>query len=46
MICDIKFNYIMLVNKKCELCKCTLIMKSLNINNLYILHCNDPLIKK
>ena len=27
MICDIKFNYIVLVDKKCEFCKCTLIMK-------------------
>ena len=31
MICDIKFNYIMLIDKKCEFCKCTLIMK-LNYN--------------
>ena len=27
MICDIKFNYIMSIDKKCEFCKCTLIMK-------------------
>ena len=27
MICDIKYNYITLVDKKCEFCKCTLIMK-------------------
>ena len=31
MICNIKFNYIMLIDKKCEFCKCTLIMK-LNYN--------------
>ena len=23
MIWDIKFNYIMLIDKKCEFCKCT-----------------------
>ena len=27
MICDIKFNYIVSINKKCEFCKCRLIMK-------------------
>ena len=27
MICNIKFNYIILVNKKYEFCKCTLIIK-------------------
>ena len=27
MIWDIKFNYIVSINKKCEFCKCTLIMK-------------------
>ena len=27
MICDIKFNYIVLANKKCEFCNCRLIMK-------------------
>ena len=27
MICDIKYNYITLVDNKCEFCKCTLIMK-------------------
>ena len=27
MICDIKFNYIVSIDKKCEFCKCTLIMK-------------------
>ena len=27
MICDIKFNYIVLTNKKCEFFKCRLIMK-------------------
>ena len=27
MICNIKFNYIMSIDKKCEFCKCTLIMK-------------------
>ena len=27
MICDIKFNYIVLTNKKCKFCKCWLIMK-------------------
>ena len=26
-IWDIKFNYIVLVDKKCKFCKCTLIMK-------------------
>ena len=27
MICDIKFNYIVLANKKCEFCNYRLIMK-------------------
>ena len=27
MICDIKFNYIVLIDKKYEFCKCALIMK-------------------
>ena len=27
MICDIRCNYIMSDNKKCEFCNCTLIMK-------------------
>ena len=27
MICDIKFNNIMSADKKCEFCKCKLIMK-------------------
>ena len=27
MICDIKFNYFMWINKKCKFCKCTIIMK-------------------
>ena len=27
MICNIKFNYIMLIDKKCEFYKCTLIIK-------------------
>ena len=27
MICNIKFNYIILVNKKYEFCKCTFIVK-------------------
>ena len=27
MICDIRCNYIMSVNKKCEFCNCTPIMK-------------------
>ena len=41
MICDIRCNYIMWVDKKYEFCNCTLIIKfmkdliSLNINNLY-----------
>ena len=27
MICDIKFNYIVSIDKKCEFCKYTLIIK-------------------
>ena len=27
MICNIKVNYIIFVNKKCEFCMCTLIIK-------------------
>ena len=27
MICDIKFNYIVSIDKKCEFYKCTIIMK-------------------
>ena len=27
MICDIKYNYIVSINKKCEFCKYALIMK-------------------
>ena len=27
IICNIKFNYIVPIDKKCEFCKCTLIMK-------------------
>ena len=27
MISDIKFNYFVLIDKKCKFCKCTFIMK-------------------
>ena len=40
IICDIKCNYILSIDKKCEFCNCTLIMKfherlDIKINNNY-----------
>ena len=52
MICDIKFNYIVYVNKKMNFVSVHSLLSymknliSLNINNLYILYSNDPLVPK
>ena len=52
MICNIKFNCIVSVDKKCEFVRIHSLWSyikyliSLNINNLSILHCNDPLVPK